>query len=172
MIQPGQPPTESEVKKWVGRESYKYWKQFENLIEQKYPNIFSPDWLFGGKKHGWVRRYKKSRSFCTFIPERNQFGLRIDHKRLPSLLSRKESAMSIQGSTNISTITARPVFRIWDRAWPLSGISVWHLQPYVFLAGVCHFWTPQHLPKQSALRSPFLISSRCDQRNLPHSHCN
>ena len=77
MIQPGQPPTESEVKKWIGNESYKYWKQLENLIEKKYTNIFSPEWLFGGKKHGWARRYKKSRSFCTFIPERNQFGLLI-----------------------------------------------------------------------------------------------
>lgn len=77
MTQPVQPPTDSEVAKWVGNESYEYWKQVENLIEKQYPDIFSPEWLFGGKKHGWSRRYKKSKSFCTFIPEKNQFALLI-----------------------------------------------------------------------------------------------
>ena len=47
------------------------------LIEQRYPDVFEPEWLFGGKKHGWSLRYKKSRSFCTLIPEKNRCELLI-----------------------------------------------------------------------------------------------
>jgi len=47
------------------------------MIDGLYPGIFTPEWLNGGKKHGWSLRYKKSRSFCTFIPERNTFKLQI-----------------------------------------------------------------------------------------------
>ena len=43
----------------------------------KYPDVFTPEWLFGGKKHGWSLRYKKSKSFCTLIPEKNRFALLI-----------------------------------------------------------------------------------------------
>jgi hypothetical protein len=35
------------------------------------------DWLFGGKKHGWSLRYKKGKSFCTLIPEKNRFAIQI-----------------------------------------------------------------------------------------------
>lgn len=77
MTNPETPPTDSEVLQWIGDQSYKYWKQIENLIDQLYPNTFNPEWLFGGKKHGWSRRYKKSKSFCTFIPEKNRFALLI-----------------------------------------------------------------------------------------------
>ena len=58
MMQPGQ-PTDSEIAKWIGDEFYEYWKQVENLIEKLYPNTFNPEWLFGGKKHGWAWQYKK-----------------------------------------------------------------------------------------------------------------
>ena len=33
------------------------------------PRRFSPDWLYGGKKRGWSLRYKKTKAFCTFLPE-------------------------------------------------------------------------------------------------------
>ncbi len=48
-----------------------------HLIEERYPGIFVPEWLFGGKKHGWSLRYKKNKSFCTLIPEKNRFALLI-----------------------------------------------------------------------------------------------
>jgi len=77
MTQPGDPPSDSEVAEWIGAEAYEYWKHLACLIEQNYPNVFTPEWLFGGKKHGWSLRYKKSKSFCTFIPEKNRFALLI-----------------------------------------------------------------------------------------------
>lgn len=50
---------------------------FSRFIGETYPGVFSPEWLFSGKKHGWSLRYKKSRSFCTMIPERGRFSLVI-----------------------------------------------------------------------------------------------
>lgn len=35
------------------------------------------EWLFGGKKYGWALRYKKSKSFCTLIPEKGQIKIQI-----------------------------------------------------------------------------------------------
>lgn len=77
MTERDKPPTEAEIAGWLGTEAYEYWKQITQLIEQKYPNVFTPEWLFGGRKHGWSLRYKKSKSFCTFIPEKNNFALVI-----------------------------------------------------------------------------------------------
>ncbi len=71
------PPSDSEIEEWVGKKSYKHWKQVMRWIEQAYPNVFTPEWLFGGKKHGWSLRYKKSKSFCTLVPEKNRFALLI-----------------------------------------------------------------------------------------------
>lgn len=77
MTDPGAPPTDSEVADWIGEDAYEYWKLTTQLIEQSYPGVFAPDWLFGGKKHGWSLRYKKNKSFCTLIPERRRFSLLI-----------------------------------------------------------------------------------------------
>lgn len=70
-------PSEAEVEEWVGKEAFRYWKQVTDRIEERYPGIFVPEWLFGGRKHGWSLRYKKSKSFCTLIPEKNRFSLVI-----------------------------------------------------------------------------------------------
>lgn len=77
MTQLGNSPSDSEIAEWLGEGAYQYWKQVTNLIEQHYPGIFTPEWIFGGKKHGWALRYKKSKSFCTLIPEKNLFALLI-----------------------------------------------------------------------------------------------
>lgn len=77
MTDPGTPPTESAVAGWVGENAYKYWKLITQSIEQSYPGVFAPEWLFGGRKHGWAQRYKKSKSFCTLIPEKGRFSLLI-----------------------------------------------------------------------------------------------
>lgn len=71
------PPSDREIARWIGKEAYKYWKQLTYLIERNYPGVFVPEWLFGGEKHGWSLRYKKSKSFCSFIPEKNRFALLI-----------------------------------------------------------------------------------------------
>ncbi len=77
ITEPGNPPNDSEISKWIGLKAQEHWKQVTKLIEQLYPNVFAPQWLYGGQKHGWSFRYKKSKSFCTLIPEKNRFALLI-----------------------------------------------------------------------------------------------
>ena len=77
MTQRDNPPSASQIAQWIGKVPYEYWKHVTQLIEQNYPGVFVPEWLFGGKKHGWSLRYKKSKSFCTLIPEKNRFAMLI-----------------------------------------------------------------------------------------------
>lgn len=77
MTQGDHPPSASDIAQWMGRKPHEYWTRVTQLIERNYPNVFSPEWLFGGRKHGWSLRYKKSRSFCTLIPEKNRFAVLI-----------------------------------------------------------------------------------------------
>ncbi len=77
MTDPGKPPSAGEVEAWIGQKAYEFWDRIVFFIDQNYPDVFSPEWLYGGKKHGWSLRYKKSRSFCTLIPEKNRFALLI-----------------------------------------------------------------------------------------------
>lgn len=77
MTQKSNPPSYTEIAEWIGNEAYEYLKHVTHLIERNYPSIFTPEQIFGGKKHGWSLRYKKSKSFCTLIPEKNRFALLI-----------------------------------------------------------------------------------------------
>jgi hypothetical protein len=77
MTEPQGPPEESRVADWTGSRSFAYWKRAAGLIEDAYPGIFDPEWQYGGAKYGWSLRYRKSRSFCTFVPERGRFSLLI-----------------------------------------------------------------------------------------------
>ncbi len=77
MTESGIQPSDSAIADWMGKDAYEYWEQVTRLIEQNYAGVFTPEWLYGGKKHGWSLRYKKSRSFCTLIPEKNRFALSI-----------------------------------------------------------------------------------------------
>jgi hypothetical protein len=77
MVQPGNPPKDSDVELWIGKNAFKYWKQITNLIDQNYPGVFVPEWLFGGRKHGWSLRYKKTKSFCTLIPEKDRLAVLV-----------------------------------------------------------------------------------------------
>jgi hypothetical protein len=77
MTEPGKPPTPSQIAAWIGKDAYEFWKRITHSVEQNYPNVFSPEWLFGGEKHGWSLRYKKGKSFCTLIPEKNRFAIQI-----------------------------------------------------------------------------------------------
>ena len=77
ITEPGKSPTPSQISAWIGRDIYEFWKRVTQLIERNYPETFSPDWLFGGKKHGWSLRYKKGKSFCTLIPEKNRLAIQI-----------------------------------------------------------------------------------------------
>ena len=77
LTDPDGPPTLQQVQKWIGKAGYEYWSRTADMIEQRYPGVFEPEWLYGGKKYGWALRYKKSRSFCTFAPEKGYFKIQI-----------------------------------------------------------------------------------------------
>lgn len=77
MTQSEASPTPSQVEAWIGTDAYGFWTRITQLIERNYPKVFTPEWLFGGKKHGWSLRYKKGKSFCTLIPEKNRCALLI-----------------------------------------------------------------------------------------------
>ena len=70
-------PDDEKIKNWIGGEAFKYWRTLAGWIDKKYPGIFNQQWLYGGKKHGWTLRYKKNKSFCTFVPEKDYFKLLI-----------------------------------------------------------------------------------------------
>lgn len=38
-------------------------------INEVYPGVFAPDWLYGGMNRGWSLRYKKTRALVTLVPE-------------------------------------------------------------------------------------------------------
>ena len=77
MLDGGKQPSTSDVSKWVGATNYKRWTHITKFIESNYPGVFTPDWLFGGNKYGWWLRYKKSKSFCTLIPEKGRVVIQI-----------------------------------------------------------------------------------------------
>ena len=68
------PPDDSAVHDWIGPEAFERWAELRNWIEDFYPGVFVPDWLYGGKKRGWSLRYKKTKAFCTFLPEYRLFS--------------------------------------------------------------------------------------------------
>ncbi|HPO14571.1 MAG TPA: DUF3788 domain-containing protein [Candidatus Hydrogenedentes bacterium] len=77
MTESSGPPSREQVEMWLGRKAFKFWMRISGMIDQNYPGVFAPEWLFGGKKHGWSLRYKKSKSFCTLIPEKGRCLLLI-----------------------------------------------------------------------------------------------
>ena len=77
MTDGGKEPDAKSLSAWLGTVSYKRWTRLCQYIEANYPGVFVPEWLFGGKKYGWGLRFKKSKSFCTLIPERNKLVVQI-----------------------------------------------------------------------------------------------
>ena len=77
MTEPGTPPTRKQLESWLGKKAFDCWRRVEAMIAERYPGVFAPEWLYSGKKHGWSVRYKKSKSFCTMIPEKGRCLLLI-----------------------------------------------------------------------------------------------
>ena len=77
MTDSGEPPNFSQLEAWLGKDAYQFWKLITQWIDLNYQQTFTPEWLFGGKKYGWSLRYKKGRSFCTLIPEKNRCAIQI-----------------------------------------------------------------------------------------------
>jgi hypothetical protein len=70
------PDTES-LASWLGKSAFGRWNRVVHYIEDSYPGVFAPEWLYGGQKHGWCYRFKKSKSFCTLIPARNRLLVQV-----------------------------------------------------------------------------------------------
>lgn len=96
LLDRSQRPTTESVSSFIGAEAAVRWSRLLDFIESNYPGVFDGDWLYGGAKHGWSLRFKKSKSFCTLIPERDRlcvlivFGARERekvHELLPDLTS-------------------------------------------------------------------------------------
>ncbi|MBI1290250.1 DUF3788 family protein [bacterium] len=68
------PPDDMAIRDWIGPDAFKQWAALRDWIEAAYPGVFTPDWIYGGRKHGWSLRYKKSKAFCTFLPEYQAFS--------------------------------------------------------------------------------------------------
>jgi hypothetical protein len=77
MLEGSRQPDAESVAAWLGASEHRHWTRLLEFIEMNYPGVFTPDWIFGGKKYGWGLRFKKSKSFCTLIPERNRFVVQI-----------------------------------------------------------------------------------------------
>jgi hypothetical protein len=68
------PPDDNAVRGWIGPEAFEHWAGLRNWIDESYPGVFAPEWLYGGKKRGWSLRYKKTKAFCTLLPEYRRFS--------------------------------------------------------------------------------------------------
>jgi hypothetical protein len=68
------PPDDGAVREWVGPEAFRHWVELRNWIDEFYPGVFAPDWLYGGKNRGWSLRYKKTRALVTLVPEYGRFS--------------------------------------------------------------------------------------------------
>lgn len=77
LTEPGKPPTPKQLESWLGKKAYEFWQRVAGVIASNHPGVFTPEWLYGGKQHGWSLRYKKSKSFCTMIPEKGRCLLLI-----------------------------------------------------------------------------------------------
>lgn len=119
MTDPEGPPDEARVADWIGPSAFRYWKRMAGLIEEKWPGVFAPEWLFGGRKYGWSLRYKKSRSFCTFTPEKGRFSVLITFGA-----EQRAGVEAIRGDLSQETQTGydqAPVFT--DGKWFLMAVD-------------------------------------------------
>ena len=63
------PPDERVVRDWIGPRAFVHWVKLRSWIDVSYPGVFAPEWRYGGKHRGWSLRYKKTKAFCTILPE-------------------------------------------------------------------------------------------------------
>jgi hypothetical protein len=49
MTGPGNPPGDSEIADWIGKEAYRYWSRTVEWIDQRYPNVFGRNGFSAGR---------------------------------------------------------------------------------------------------------------------------
>ena len=69
------PPDAHAVHQWLGAKAFAQWEALREWIDTSYPDVFSPEWLYGGTKRGWSLRYKKTKALCTLLPEYRQLSV-------------------------------------------------------------------------------------------------
>lgn len=111
------PPSESALRDWLGP-AHAHWEALAQSIDKAYPGTFQPDWVFGGKKHGWGLRYKKSKSFCTLIPEYRRLAVQIvfgadEREKMEAILPNLPAGLSRR-------YAAAPTFH--DGKWTLLAV--------------------------------------------------
>jgi len=77
MTEKSPPPQEAAIRKWIGSGTSTYWAELRRWIDKHYPAVFEPDWIYGGKNRGWSLRYKKTKAFCTLVPEHGRLSVII-----------------------------------------------------------------------------------------------
>lgn len=77
LVDGSEEPTSDTVAELIGPENAARWTTLRNFIDANYPGVFAGEWLYGGKKHGWTLRFKKSKSFCTLIPEKDSMKVLV-----------------------------------------------------------------------------------------------
>jgi hypothetical protein len=77
IVDKGAPPGAARLEEWLGATAFRHWRTMADRTEAAHPGVFRPDWIYGGQKHGWSLRYKKSKSFCTLIPEYRRLVVQI-----------------------------------------------------------------------------------------------
>ncbi|NMN71342.1 DUF3788 domain-containing protein [Rhizobium sp. 57MFTsu3.2] len=68
------PPDDSAIREWIGPQAFGHWAELRSWIDEFYPAVFEPDWLYGGRNRGWSLRYKKTKAFTTLVPEYRRFS--------------------------------------------------------------------------------------------------
>lgn len=68
------PPDDKVIRDWIGPGAFERWGELRSWIDEFYPGVFVPDWLYGGKNRGWTLRYKKTKAFTTLVPAYRQFS--------------------------------------------------------------------------------------------------
>jgi hypothetical protein len=96
MLDGGKPPNPEQVAGWIGSEANVYWALLLEFIESSYLGVFERTWWYGGKRWGWSLRFKKSKSFCNFVPERGQFSVLLvfgseERKKVEAILPKLKS---------------------------------------------------------------------------------
>ena len=94
MIDGAHTPTEKEITDFIGEPAKTAWTEIARFVKEHYGII--PEIMFGGSKHGWEVRYRKSRkTLCTLTPEKGAVRILI-------VLGKQESEKALSMRNELS----------------------------------------------------------------------
>lgn len=83
MIDGAYTPTEEEITDFIGEPAIGAWAELRRFLEEHYDIV--PEMVFGGVKHGWKVRYRKSgKTLCWLTPEKGAVRVLIVLGKLES----------------------------------------------------------------------------------------